>query len=489
MSERLPVNLVFWGKPFDRAAAVHTVRHLAMRAGWTISSNARHKIIYATLDDPQTVSAHPGDLVILSSPAVKSFLFNERGPIPLSKDHRGRLFPFQHKEAEKYVHQPGWAPSDVIAGIYGILNLWFERRNRSPAQEGWIKYHEDWWSVSGFDDPYPLVDEWLDYIQDIAAGVGWPQTFAQKPGSFLKNPFTLVLTHDVDYLPGRSNKGFPRLVRALARHSITRRKPIDSLRVMANYTNALFKKEPYNDLETIMDIEGSRGVRSSFQVITVRGHRHDPSYKVTDREIHDALLKLHAAGWELALHSSYSASRLRGQIAAERKILEKNLSIPILGHRQHYLNFHPSQLFSEVEDAGLRYDLSVGYNDRSGPRAGTLYPYRPYDIENERASAIWEIPFLFMDTTLATTYRMDPSKIMEHFQSVLKARYFCAAIIWHQEQAGGLLDPGYDQAYAQILDWALGQSVRLTAPGSLLPELENAWLSSLSENYSSIVNS
>ena len=488
MPERLPVKLVFLGEAFDRAAVVHVVRHLAMHAGWTISPNARHRIIYATLDDPQSISAHSGDLVILSSPSVKSHLLNKREPIPLWKADHGRLFPFKHKEAEKY-NQPGWIPSDLIAGIYAVQNLWFERRNRSPIQDGWIKYQEDWWFKSGFHDPFPIVDEWLDYIQETAAQLGWPQMPVQKAGGFLKNPFTLLLTHDIDYLPTRFDRGFPRLVRAVARHTITRRRPADSFRVMREYAGALFKKEPYNEIETIMEIEGSRDVRSSFQVISARGHRADPSYKLTDPDVQGALLRLHSAGWELCLHGSYLASRSRGQIAAERKFLENTLSVPILGHRQHYLNFHPSQLFDEVEDAGLIYDLSVGYNDRSGPRAGTLYPYKPYNLEKSRPHEIWEIPFIFMDATFATTYRMEPSGIIEHIQSALKGKRSCAAIIWHQEQAGGLLDPGYDRAYIQIMDWALGQSARLTTPGSLIPDLENAWLSTISENYDSTVNS
>lgn len=483
MPERLAVSLAFIGEPFDRNAVLHVVRHLSMQAGWTISSQADHRLIYATVDDPSTISTSPKDLVILSSAAVRDHLNNKKEPIPLFKIDPRTAFPFRHNEADK-CNQRGWIPYDVIAGAYAVLNLWFERRNLSPLQDGWIKYQEDWWPLSGFADPFPIVDQLLEYIQEIANQLGWPRTSVQESGGFLENPFTLLLTHDIDYLPTQFDKGFPRLIRAVARHAIARRRLMDAFRVTGAYVNAVFSKTPYHDLTTIMNMEGSRESRSSFQIVSARRHRVDPAYELTDPAIREDLLTLHAAGWELCLHGSYLSSRSPGQIAAERKILEEAFSVQIRGHRHHYLNFHPSQLFSEVEAAGLQYDLSVGYNDRSGPRAGTLYPYKPYDIENGRPHSIWEIPFIFMDTTLATTYRLQSNQILEHIQSHLPTRRACAAIIWHQEQAGGLLDPGYDQAYVQIMDWARKQSAQLTNPGSVLDDLETAWRATLRDEVS-----
>ena len=48
MTERLPIEVVFCGAPFDRAAAIHTLRHLAMRVGWTLSPKAVHRLLYVT---------------------------------------------------------------------------------------------------------------------------------------------------------------------------------------------------------------------------------------------------------------------------------------------------------------------------------------------------------------------------------------------------------------------------------------------------------
>jgi hypothetical protein len=178
------------------------------------------------------------------------------------------------------------------------------------------------------------------------------------------------------------------------------------------------------------------------------------------------------------LHGSYRASRTPGKLTAERARLQALARRPILGYRQHYLNFEPAALFREVGQSGLRYDMSVGYNDRSGPRAGTYFPFRPYDLDNRRPCPIWEIPFVLMDTTLATTYRLGAADALAHATRVLEpvtAAGGCVAIIWHQEQCGGLLDPGFDGVYIDLLEWLVQRRGRLTSGAALLPELDAAW--------------
>lgn len=150
----------------------------------------------------------------------------------------------------------------------------------------------------------------------------------------------------------------------------------------------------------------------------------------------------------------------------------------VLGQRQHYLNFHPSQLFDEVERAGLSYDTSVGYNDISGARAGTYFPYRPFNLATGRAHSFWEIPFVLMDTTLATTCRFSPAQALEHSQAILarvaQARG-CVAIIWHLEQLSGLVDPGFDRSYYDLLDWIRAQGGAMVTGRAMLPDLDARW--------------
>jgi hypothetical protein len=286
----------------------------------------------------------------------------------------------------------------------------------------------------------------------------------------------------VDYLPTLRNHGLPRLMRALVRQTVTRQRPGEALRVLARYAQTLRHGTPYFEIPAIARREEAYQVRPSFQLTVAHHHRTDPTYDIAQPPIAPALRRLQAEQWEICLHGSYTASRTPGRLRQERTRLEQILEQTVLGHRQHYLHFHPAQLFAEVEHAGFAYDLSVGYNDRSGPRAGTLFPYRPYHVERHQPHHFWEIPFLLMDTTLATTYRFSRQDAWQHMQDLIGQSRGCMAVIWHQEQLGGLLDPGFDSLYYQLLAWALAAGMRLVPGSRLLPELDAAWAATVSEH-------
>lgn len=465
MASALPVQLIFAGHPFDAAAVTHTLRHLAMRVGWRLVPHSQYRLVYATTPDAADSTSGPllDGVVVPSSPQVGAHLRERRAPVPLARRPDGQLIPFPHRGGRRL----GWLDGDVIAGAHACLNLWYEQRTGPAAGDGWIRYEQDWMAQAGLRDPAPLADQWLNMIYDTALQLGWPDT--RRP-----RRFAVVLTHDVDYLPQRWNHGLPRLARALYRQVMVRRRPLDAWHLLRRYIRPADRTAaPYLEVPRIVAEEQRRGARSSFQFVVAHENVADPRYTPADIPW-DSI----PPEWEVCLHGSYGASRTAGKVTAERDRLEALARRPILGYRQHYLNFEPAALFREVKRCGLRYDMSVGYNDRSGPRAGTYFPFQPYDLDSGQPYGMWEIPFVLMDTTLATTYRLSAADALAHATSVLEpvsAAGGCVAIIWHQEQCGGLLDPGFDRVYTDLLEWLVQRGGRLTTGAALLPELDATW--------------
>ncbi len=457
----LRVQLVFVGEPFNRDAVMHTLRHVAMRADWqlTFDANVAHRVIYATTDQASAIEARSNDVVILSSRAVAEHLQSSRAPIPLAVNR----LPFPHP-----IQRSDWICADVIAGAYAAMNLWYEERTRVNVRNGWITWREDWMARAGFDGPVPLVDEWLLEIARAAMGKGWYT-------SRLHDVFTIVLTHDVDYLPSKYNRGLPRLVRAIARQIVLRRRPADVLRLLTRY---MLSRQPYFLFDDVMRAEANHGACSSFQLVSTNEHRLDPTYEITHEPILSTLQRIAASDWEIALHGSYMASRVPAKLRDERLELERASNISVQGHRQHYLNFHPSQLFDAIECAKFEYDSSVGYNDVSGARAGTFFPYRPFGVNHRRAYNFWEIPFVLMDTTLATTNNFSPRQALVHSQKILApVAQACGtvAIIWHLEQLSGLLDPGFECVYFDLLDWIRAQGGVMTTGRAVVRNWNARW--------------
>jgi len=466
MADSLPVELVFEGRPFDAAAVTHTLRHLAMHVGWRLVPRSQYRLVYATfagaLSDATSGPLFDG-IVVPSSPQVGAHLREARTPFPLARDSDGQLVPFPHVHRSRR----GWLDGDVVAGAHACLNLWYEQRTQPAAGDGWILYKQDWMAQAGLSDPAALADRWLKMIYETSLQLGWPDTRQHRQ-------FTVVLTHDVDYLPGRRDRGSPRFARTLYRQLLVRRRPLDAWRLLRHYLReSVRSRTPYLEVSRIIAEEGRLGARSSFQFVVDPQHRHDPRY--TDRDIPWSALR---PEWEVCLHGSYLAARTPGKVKAERARLEALAQRAVCGYRQHYLNFQPERLFREVVAAGLRYDMSVGYNDRSGPRAGTHFPFKPFDLSTGQPYGFWEIPFVLMDTTLATTYRLSGAEALLHARAVLEpvvAGGGCVAIIWHQEQCGGLLDPGYDATYLHLLRWLVSKGGQLITGAQCVDEWDAAW--------------
>ncbi len=476
MSERLPVEMVFFGEPFDREAVIHTLRHLAMRTGWTFRPKAERRLIYATTENPMEIPAGDGDLVILSSQEVKKHMTEGRAGIPLRGGCAGRL-PFYHPKGDDFSKR-GWIKADVIAGAHALLNLLYERRNRPLERDGWMRFAEDWWTGAGFRKPEPLSDSWLNRIVSEAEKIGWPHVERQGNDILIRAPGTVVLTHDVDYMPTTANRGLPRFLRSVARQLLVRRSVGNARQIVNKYRQAFFQPVPYDALKSIAEAEAGLGAISSFQFTVVRRHRNDPAYDLRNYHTTDGLRYLIQEGFEICLHGSYRAGRTPGQLAVEKIELEGILDISVSGHRQHYLNFHPATFFPELERAGLEYDMSVGYNDMTGPRAGTLFPFRPYDMERAKPFSLWEIPFILMDTTLATTYRFSSGEALDHCMDQIRDMEKsggCVSLIWHQEQLSGLLDPGFDGIYWTLLKRLKERGIRLYSGQRLLPAMDELW--------------
>ncbi len=261
MIDRLPVSLVFLGEPFDRTALLHTFRHLAMRAGWQLTEQAPYRVVHTTIS-PRPEEVTDRDIVILSSPAVGHHLRENHTPIPLFREPDGRRLPFPIQNP--VIRTPGTKINgDVLAGAFALMQLWYEQRTRPVEPDGWIRFAEDWWTRAGLSEPTPLADEWLDRIAQAAEVAHWPRTSRQQSQTFVRSPLTLVLTHDVDYLPTRYTRGAARLVRAMVRQMVSRRRPVDAIRLCIRYLSVFLQQSPYWTFPLLMREEGRLGMQSS----------------------------------------------------------------------------------------------------------------------------------------------------------------------------------------------------------------------------------
>ena len=264
------------------------------------------------------------------------------------------------------------------------------------------------------------------------------------------HPFSLCLTHDVD----RVYQTFQAPYDALRTRSI---EPIRSMRA---------DERPYWQFETVMALEESLGVRSSWYVLqekrlfdALAPHRWlDPRawvrffgrYDLGDPEIAEALCDLDRGGWEVGLHGSYESGEDLDRLRSESDRLEAVLGHPVRGGRQHYLRAAIPETWHHYRTLGLGYDASLGSRTTVG--FGGLYDVvRPFDDD------FLVFPLSVMDTVLFGAARSTSAAWQTCRQLLGEARANGAVmtVCWHPRHFNEDRFPGFRSVYERLVRKAL----------------------------------
>lgn len=343
---------------------------------------------------------------------------------------------------------------DLVANAFYFLASWSERlvAKRSQARR---LYPDSVFARLGI--PQDIVDQYLERLRTALAslhrglgapfgsGVVWPQVMH----------FAVVLSHDVDFLPAGLLDMLYQGGKTVLRHLVRQRDPGDAFRSGMGLARSLLAgRDPYSCVPEIIAEELERGVRSSFQVAVARRHPDDVNYDIRDDRTRDYLRAITNAGFDLCLHGSYRSTEHRSWYVEEAALLGERLQRP-LGSRQHFLSFDYDTLFSAQEEAGIRYDMSMGFPDQCGPRAGFSYPYFPFCLDENRPYDVVELSLFFMDVTLRGYMGLRASlarRVVESGLRDLLRKRGAVSVVWHPIVFGGARDPGYDQLYWHLVE-------------------------------------
>lgn len=343
---------------------------------------------------------------------------------------------------------------DLVANAFYFLSSWAERSEGRTASDS-----RQLFSASEFERlkvPQDIVDRYLalliERLRALYQRAGMPPWPAPKwPQG---GEFAVVLSHDVDYLPVRRRDNAVQAAKAIARHLIRQRDPADAARAAWGWLVAVARRrDPYGCVPEIIGREQSLGVKSSFQVAVARRHANDVNYSVEDEPVRRYLQCIVEAGFDLCLHGSFRSTEKLQWYIDEVEMLAKHLARP-RGSRQHFLSFDYDILFAAQEQAGIEYDMSLGYPDRHGPRAGFSYPYFPYNLREDRPYQVLQIPLFLMDVTLRSYLGLRPAParaVIAETLAQLRAKRGAISCVWHPIVFGNARDPGYGQMYFDMI--------------------------------------
>jgi hypothetical protein len=300
-----------------------------------------------------------------------------------------------------------WAPTgidaanvDLIGGIGRLLTLADESQvSETCRNERGIFHTSALPSARQRVRAEPLVEQHIAALaRELEVLV--PNLPASRPLWPHGRLYSLVLTHDTDSVTLNA----PQEILFNAAKAVIR---VNGTYARMTWAGLVHRSDPLLGFRAWAEMETSLGVRSAFLISArhvVRRHLNDCRSTVFNQDVDwDWLRSLADAGWEFGCHPAIRATDKDEEFFRGRSTLEAKLLRPVQGLRHHYLALdwrRPYLTFRQHVRAGFRHEMSIGWKDSPGFRAGTCLPYRPYDPELRRALDLYELPTAIMDSQI-----------------------------------------------------------------------------------------
>lgn len=392
---------------------------------------------------------------------VDFYLYKEQY-IPFLFSRGGQIFSLDKERC--VIHK------DLVASGFYFLTCWHEYiLGFHGSPKGRVDYLQSlqyrWdFTQTPVVDVYCQILLWAvgEYIPEFERDIFWNKD----------KSFCVSLSHDVDYW----DYWTPRHKRQTLFYNLRTlpKRPFNALwKIIGHSLHKSLFHDPWHACKKIIDKEGELGVKSTWFLLAKEDFE-DPrqnyfSHAKSKEQIMDLLEQQ-----EVGLHGSPAS-------AFDQKILEKELKklrelgFDPQGFRTHYLHFDYQKSFTILENAGLRFDSTLGYWESIGFRAGISFPFFPFNLAENRPFRVLEIPLIVMDTTLHSPKAMN----MSHRQSrhtLLRLIDMAAeyqshlSLLWHNTSFDPVDYPGLGSLYWQTIEHALKHQGWVTSLNDIYEE-------------------
>ncbi|HGJ65537.1 TPA: hypothetical protein ENS27_09130 [bacterium] len=339
---------------------------------------------------------------------------------------------------------------DIITSSFFMLTRYEEylindrdQYDRFPAESS-IAYKEGFLTK-------PIVNEYIELLAD------WIRFFYPdfKRGKLWNDAdFGVLLTHDIDKVKKYRWWRPPiySFIRSLKEGRIDK-----TLKYLSDWFASSFrlKVDPYWNFSQISNLENNYGFKSSFYFMTNQDSEREKlnQYSVNEPNLAKEIKKLEEMDNEIGLHGSFNSFNDQEMYLSEKARLDQVVNNKYYGGRQHYLRWKTPDTWRILEQAGILYDTTLGYDDHNGFRCGFCLPYKPFDVIEDRVINILEIPLIVMDRTLQKKY-IDPNEMWWELEILIKQvqkHNGIFVLLWHNSSLYDIDYPTLNGMYNCIL--------------------------------------
>lgn len=276
----------------------------------------------------------------------------------------------------------------------------------------------------------------------------WAAMISCWPGLKRKHrTFRSLPSHDIDH-PSLFAGPIQRVIRNLAGTLIKQKQPMVFMNRAANWLRFKLGNcdvDPFDQIDWLMEQSELSNTKSAFFYIPEKTHPLDASVSLESPVVKQQWLRIDQRGHEIGYHPGYMtyANQAAIQSGADRirSLLQQyGIREREIGGRQHYLRWQTPTTARNWEAAGLAYDSTLGFADRSGFRCGVCFEFPMYDVEERRPLKLRQRPLVVMDSTVTADHYMGlglSSDAYNYIKSLKnECRTFCGdfTILWHNTE-------------------------------------------------------
>jgi len=364
--------------------------------------------------------------------------------MPVLFSQKGELF--------KYTTTSIRIRKDLISSAFYFLSCWQEYASPDEVTpSSHYNYFESFQYRFGFTD-VPAVDRYCELLANVIR-----RTFPEFSISDIwpkGKKFALSLSHNVEFWN-------------LQPSSDVDSHKANPYKKMFYFMNRNFYDDPSRMIKTIMRRENSLNASSSYFVLTKSDFPDERRNYFDDEHYFNQIVNV-LKDSSVNLHGSKEAAYQYHFLPQE---LDKLKGFSANGFRVRYLNFRYQNLFKVLEQANIKYDSSIGFDERIGYRAGISYPFQPYNMEENRPFNVLEIPLIVMDVALFNQTGANikqASRRINQLIGIAKRHKSHLSICWHTHMFNPAEHPYWAKLYWKSLQTA---------------KLNKAWLCSLDKLY------
>lgn len=240
--------------------------------------------------------------------------------------------------------------------------------------------------------------------------------------------YTVLPSHDVDRPFEYLYYTIKHLIKRMGGDIVVRKslsKALERRTLFYQVRKGNLEADPYNTFDWIMETSEMHERTSTFHFIAEPTNPvYDQKYSLKDPEILNLLKSINQRGHKIALHPSFEASVMPGQLKKEFEILKQTCNMVGISQnefksRYHYLRWNNDSI-NELENAGVNVDQTLTFAQKAGFRCGTSKPYKAFNFSERSSSTVTIEPLIVMDQTLFSTSYMGLRNDMEEAWNIVQ---------------------------------------------------------------------